>query len=561
MQLPKLFNSWSTRPEFLPWLASWVALELEPTWTEYQKRKLITEIVSIYRLRGLEAGLHAYLDIYVQTPARPRIAIDDGSALLCARFKDDGTATLSTIAYSQVVSFSPTGTGSGTTRTMLIRPSAIAVDSTNHYFVVDQGVEEDDSGNEALRFPALWRVSSTGEVPYASATPLPLPDPVDDGALYRTATAAVVDNFDRCSVVSVGDPTSINSVRSALVRLAPPDYERTVVIAQNTTPRLPAVRPVDMVLDAAQNFVILDRGAHLISEPPSGFPAAPKIVVVREGSAGVTTEQHPLANVAEPTALVMEPGGTFIVADASDQFAESSTSKPGDLGGWTPTTAGPRRRCWRMCRQELNPLVFPTALAWESKHSLLVCDVGLRWRFEGDQSNRSMAEPADDLPGRPVCNDRPAIVRITNDRRLVSPTKMMLDRRGDLIIADRGEALRSLSVKRNWRARPSEFGVIVHFSRRRPTTNDERNRIRRGIGRVLEEQKPGHACLVAQIAIARRGGCQRSRSSAASISIRRPPNARTRAAIISRTGKSSICPWRACTTPRCTVAAWRAGWR
>ena len=78
-QLPKLFNPWSTRPEFLPWVASWVALELEPV-DPYQQRKLITEIVSIYRLRGLEAGLHAYLDVYVQTPARPRIAIDDGSA-------------------------------------------------------------------------------------------------------------------------------------------------------------------------------------------------------------------------------------------------------------------------------------------------------------------------------------------------------------------------------------------------------------------------------------------------------------------------------------------------
>ena len=400
--LPKLFNSWSARPEFLPWLASWVALDLEPTWTEYQKRKLITEIVSIYRLRGLEAGLHAYLDIYVQTPARPRIAIDDGSALLCARFKDDGTATLSTIAFSQVVSFAPAVTGSGTTRTMLIRPSALAVDSTNHYFVVDQGVEEDDSGTEALRFPALWRVSSTGEVPYSSATPLPLPDPVDDGALYRTATAAVVDNFDRCSVVSVGDPTSINSVRSALVRLAPPNYERTVVIAQNTTPRLPAVRPVDMVLDAAQNFAILDRGAHLISEPPSGFPAAPKIVVVREGSAGVTTEQHPLANVAEPTALVMEPGGTFIVADASDQFAEFV-----HLDAGRSRAGGPRQR-----------LVYDVAVggSTEGVESARLPDgsglgerafvAGLRcWSalaFRGRPEQSKHGGTGDDLPGRPA---------------------------------------------------------------------------------------------------------------------------------------------------------------
>jgi phage tail-like protein len=491
-QLPKLFNPWSTRPEFLPWVASWVALELEPAWNPYQQRKLITEIVLIYRLRGLQAGLHAYLDVYVQTPARPRIAIDDGSALLRATFKDDGTAALSTIAHSQVVAFAATGPGSGTSRTILIRPSAIAVDSTNHYFVVDQGIEEDDSGSEALRFPALWRVSSTGEVPYASATPLPLPRPIDEGVLYQTATAAVVDNFDRCSVISVGQATSINSRRSTLVRLAPPNYERTVILSQTTTPRLPAVRPVDMVLDAARNFVILDRGAHLISEPPSGFPAAPKIVVVREDGGGVTAQEHPLANIAEPTALLMEPEGTFIVADAGDQFAPSAISKPGDLWRLDPDDGWSATSLLAAVPPELNPLVFPTALAWESKHSLLVCDVGLRWQFEGDQSNRSMAEPATifrvDLSQNP-----PVIARITDDRRLVGPTKMILDRRGDLIIADRGEALRTQSVKRNWRARPSEFGVIVHFSRRRPTTNDERNRIRRGIGRVLEEQKPSHA--------------------------------------------------------------------
>jgi phage tail-like protein len=489
-QLPKLFNPWGTRPDFLPWLASWVALELEPAWTEYQKRKLITEIVPIYRLRGLQAGLHAHLDIFVQTPARPRVAIDDGGALLCGTLKEGAIDRLSTIANSQVVSFS--SAGPGTTRTILIRPSALAVDSTNHYFVVDQGIEEDDSANEALRFPALWRVLSTGEVPYVSASPLPVPEPVDEGPLYRTATAAVVDNFDRCSVLSVGEPTAINSVRSALVRLAPPDYERTVVISQTTSPQLPAVRPVDMVLDADQNYVILDRGTHLISEPPSGFPAAPKIVVVRDGGGGFTLEQHALPDVAEPTALLMERGGTFIVADASDQFADSSTSKPGDLwrvdpaDDWSPTSL------LADVPGGMNPLVFPTALAWESEDSLLVCDVGLRWKFEGDQSNRSMAEPAT-IFRVDLSRDPPVIIRITDDRRLVSPTKMMLDRRGHLIIADRGESLRAQSLKRNWRARPSEFGVIVHFSRRRPTTNDERNRIRRGIGRVLEEQKPCHA--------------------------------------------------------------------
>jgi phage tail-like protein len=486
-ELPRLFKPWATRPEFLPRLASWVALDLQPTWTdqraedqwtEYQKRKLITEIVSIYRLRGLEAGLHAYLDVYVQTPARPRIAIDAGSALLRARFKEDGTATLRTVAHSQVVSFSATGTG----RTMLIRPSAIAVDSENHYFVVDQGVVEEDNGNRALRFPSLWRVSSTGEIPYEkSATPLPLPAPVDAGPLYATVSATVVDNFDRCSVISVDELT--------LVRLAPPDYEPTVVIGHTTSPRLPAVWPVDMVLDAAQNFVILDRGVQLLGDPPGPDRAAPKIVLVRESGQGVTTEVHALSNVLEPTALVMEPGGAFIVADASDQFVEASVSTPGDLWRVDPNDGWSATSLLADVPAGLNPLVFPTGLAWESAHSLLVCDVGLRWGFEGDKSNRSMAEPATifrvDLAQNP-----PVISRITNDRSLVSPTKMMLDRRGDLIIADRGEALRGF---RNWRARPGEFGVIVYFSQQRPTGGDERNRIRNGISRVLEEQRPCHA--------------------------------------------------------------------
>ena len=199
-----------------------------------------------------------------------------------------------------------------------------------------------------------------------------------------------------------------------------------------------------------------------------------------------------MPGVEEPTALIPEPGGSFIVADASDQFADSSISKPGGLWRVDPDDDWSATSLLADVPEVMNPFVFPTALAWESKNSLLVCDVGLRWGFEGDQSNRSMAEPAAIFRVE-LSQDPPVIVRITNDRRLVSPTKMMLDRRGKLIIADRGESLRSLSVKRNWRARPSEFGVIVHFSRQRPTTNDERNRIRRGIGRVLEEQKPCHA--------------------------------------------------------------------
>src|SRR6266568_7496057 len=49
--IPKLFDPWKTKSENLPWLASWVALELDREWTEPQKRTLIRHIVSLYTQR------------------------------------------------------------------------------------------------------------------------------------------------------------------------------------------------------------------------------------------------------------------------------------------------------------------------------------------------------------------------------------------------------------------------------------------------------------------------------------------------------------------------------
>jgi len=63
--MPKLFDPWETKSEFLPWLASWVALQLDPAWSERQARSLIRHIVSIYKQRGTLRGLQRYLQIYV----------------------------------------------------------------------------------------------------------------------------------------------------------------------------------------------------------------------------------------------------------------------------------------------------------------------------------------------------------------------------------------------------------------------------------------------------------------------------------------------------------------
>jgi phage tail-like protein len=49
---------------FLPWLARWVALTLREEWTADERRRLISQVVPLYRLRGTRAGLAAMLAAY-----------------------------------------------------------------------------------------------------------------------------------------------------------------------------------------------------------------------------------------------------------------------------------------------------------------------------------------------------------------------------------------------------------------------------------------------------------------------------------------------------------------
>ena len=52
--------------EFLPWLASWVALSLRDDWDEDTKRRFISQIVPLYRWRGTKKGLKTLLQLYTQ---------------------------------------------------------------------------------------------------------------------------------------------------------------------------------------------------------------------------------------------------------------------------------------------------------------------------------------------------------------------------------------------------------------------------------------------------------------------------------------------------------------
>lgn len=63
-QLDKLFGAYSTPPDFVLWLAAWVAAPVDENWPEMRRRKLIREAVQVYRWRGTMRGLKHYLKIY-----------------------------------------------------------------------------------------------------------------------------------------------------------------------------------------------------------------------------------------------------------------------------------------------------------------------------------------------------------------------------------------------------------------------------------------------------------------------------------------------------------------
>jgi phage tail-like protein len=55
-----------SQQDFLPWLASWVALSLRDDWDEQVKRDFIQQIVPLYQKRGTKAALETLLKIYLQ---------------------------------------------------------------------------------------------------------------------------------------------------------------------------------------------------------------------------------------------------------------------------------------------------------------------------------------------------------------------------------------------------------------------------------------------------------------------------------------------------------------
>ena len=58
------FDPLMTPESFLPFLAFWVGLKLDPTWSEEKRRELVKSAAELYQWRGTKRGLNKYLWIY-----------------------------------------------------------------------------------------------------------------------------------------------------------------------------------------------------------------------------------------------------------------------------------------------------------------------------------------------------------------------------------------------------------------------------------------------------------------------------------------------------------------
>jgi phage tail-like protein len=68
--LPQLFDPGATPARFLPWLAGWLAFDLDEDWSDEQQRQRIAEAFSLQSKRGTVEGLRRYLKLYAGVEAR-----------------------------------------------------------------------------------------------------------------------------------------------------------------------------------------------------------------------------------------------------------------------------------------------------------------------------------------------------------------------------------------------------------------------------------------------------------------------------------------------------------
>ncbi len=461
-RIHRLFHPWTTPPEFMDWLASWVSLKLSPIWDEYESRKIISQIVQVYRRRGLKEGLDRYLDLYAVTSKRPRIAIDDCSRVLITRPAVDSIAPIHTL-----ISQGP-----------IVAPLCIAVGPDKSLFVADAGTPLIWPHTVP---PALWRLPPPGRYPFDGVPPEPvkLPSPVPTLTRPVALVTDQVIPWNLYALDRVGPPGT-----PALHVLPSPNFGTVTTVATKT--QLGTVWPMAMALDKNGHLLILDRGA------PPAMVSVPKIIDVQPAPLLVSSRN--LNEVVEPLSLMVQPGGDLIIGDGREQ----TTTDPADLVRVDRSIPAVWTESRLLVGASENPLAAPTAVVRWHDGTLYVLDVGLKpFRpSSGFPYIRELAEPATiyrvDIGVAP-----PDVRRAAEVDQLVFPTGMVADE-GTLYVCDRGEHSQPGSAGKLlqvWRDAAHQFGVVAHFTGPPPTTPQEKRERRRfvhSVYEVLETEAPAH---------------------------------------------------------------------
>ncbi|MEU4195409.1 phage tail protein [Kribbella sp. NPDC026611] len=471
--LHRLFDPWTTPTEFLPWLASWVALDFPtlqgvPLWEEYQRRKVTAEIAQIYRLRGRKTGLNQYLELYAVGQARPRVTVDDGARLLSVSPR---TGELSKV--SALVSQGPVVTAGVVRSEGLTRPWCVTAGPDGRLFVGDIGLPD----GAPVHLPSrVWHLDAAGRYDLSGTPPRPAPLSPDTANLKDIVAVAVRP------ARAPAPETLYVLTRTGRLFAVPAPYRgvAATLVATLSTPGT-AVWMVALAVDPSTgDLLALDRGGR----PPQA--PAPTAVTVRPSPLTVT--RTALTKTVEPLSLLVETNGTLLLGDGGDQESAGAGNLLRVDRGSTP---------WRetLLLPAANPLVAPTGLARIAGGTLYVLDVGLK-PFAPSATDPFICPVAEPAVVYAVDLSVSTCTRITAPGEFVYPTGLAAI--GDrLVVSDPGQPEVS-GLEPYWgRVRPFEFDVSIHFTESRlPADPVVRKRVLDqavgNISSIVTEQKPAH---------------------------------------------------------------------
>lgn len=477
-RLHRLFDPWTTPEDFLPWLASWVALEFptlqdRPLWDEYQRRRVTSQITRTYRKRGGKTGLNTYLELFAVGGARPRVVLDDGTRLLTVRPSRNAPADVAGLVLQ-----GPVVHGNGVRAEGVTRPWSVAVASDGSLLVADIGLPV---GAPVQLRSRVWRLSPSGAPDLAGAPPRPRPVAPDSLPLTRAVAVAVRP--------ARGPAPETLYVLDRPGRLfAVPAPFQTATATQIGTLARPGttLAPVAMTVDQNGDLLVLDRG-----DGP-GTPNPPGLIVVRTDP--FSASRTPLQQVVEPLSLGWGPDGALLVGDGGIQDPSGADPVSGNLLR-IDRTATPWRQDPLLPAE--NALVAPTGIASTPDGGLYVLDAGLK-PFTPSVTNPFIGVVAEHAAVLVVDQDATptAATRITGPGRFVYPTG--LASAGEhLVVCDPGQP-EVAGLQPYWsRVRSFQFDVVVHFAAGRlPSDAAERRRLLdQSVGSILaviDEQKPAH---------------------------------------------------------------------